>query len=164
MLWLGVDLTTIIPCLGVSQLLIFVSCIVFKIVYLELLPTPLSIHTSLLLGRLSIGCPLNTIPFSRLPYWCTISCVVVIQNIFVPFLKPRHSVYNTCKSQAGGVFLEVPYFAPSVYKSSKYFGFRFSYDAPKIWNDLPDVCSVSSQSERSSKPICHCGLAGNTLA
>ena len=31
---------------------------------------------------------------------------------FAPFLKPRHSVYNTRKSQADGVFLEVPHFAP----------------------------------------------------
>ena len=83
MLWLGVDLTTVIPCLGVSQLLIFfISGIVFKIVWLELLPTPLSSRTSLLLGRLSIGCLLNTVPYSRLPYWCTSSYTVVIQNIF----------------------------------------------------------------------------------
>ena len=57
---------------------------------------------------------------------------------FVPFLKPRQSVYNTRKSQADGVFLEVPHFAPSVYKSSKHFGLSFAYDAPKIWNDMPD--------------------------
>ena len=81
MLWLGVDLTTVIPCLGVSQLLIFVSCNVFTMVWLELLPTPLSIHTSLMLGRLSIGCLLNTVPYSRLPYWCTGSYIVAIQNI-----------------------------------------------------------------------------------
>ena len=35
-----VDLATVVPCLGVSQFLIFVSCNVFKIVWLELLPTP----------------------------------------------------------------------------------------------------------------------------
>ena len=41
---------------------------------------------------------------------------------FVPFLKPRQSVYNnTHKSQADSVFLEVPHFATSIYKSSKYF-------------------------------------------
>ena len=57
---------------------------------------------------------------------------------FIPFLKARHSVYNTCKSQADGVFLEVPHFAPSVYKSYKHFGLSFAYDAPKIWNGLPD--------------------------
>ena len=36
------------------------------------------------------------------------------------------------------MFLEVPRFAPSVYKSTKHFGLSFAYDAPKIWNDLPD--------------------------
>ena len=57
---------------------------------------------------------------------------------FVPFLKPRHSVYNTHKSQAVGVLFEVPYFATSVCKSAKHFGLSFAYDAPKIWNVLPD--------------------------
>ena len=64
---------------------------------------------------------------------------------FVPFLKPRHSVYKTGKSQADGVFLEVPHFAISVYKSAKHFGLSFAYDAPKIWNDMPgDVHSATS--------------------
>ena len=88
MLWLGVDLTTVIPCLGVSQLLIFVSCNVFKIVWPELSPTPPSTPTSLLLGRFSIRCLLNTVPYSRLPYWCTSSYTVVIQNILHLFLNP----------------------------------------------------------------------------
>ena len=79
-------MTTEIHYLGVSQLLIFVSCNVFKIVWVELLPTPLRIHASLLLGRLSIDCLLNTIPYSRLPYWCTYSGY---PKYFVPFLKPR---------------------------------------------------------------------------
>ena len=131
-------MTTVIPCLGVSQLLIFLSCNVFKIVWLELLPTPLSIHTSLLLGRLSIGCLLNTLSYLRLPYWCTSSYMVVIQSIFVAFLKPRRNIFNTRKSQADGVFLEVPHSATSIYKSFKHFGLSFAYDAPKIWNDLPD--------------------------
>ena len=82
------ELTTVIPCLGVSRLLIFISCNVLKIVWLELLLTPLSIHTSLLLGRLSIGCLLNTFPYLRLPYWCTSSYIVVIQNILELFLNP----------------------------------------------------------------------------
>ena len=73
MLWLEVDLTTVIPCLEVSQLLIFVSCNVFKIVWLELSPTPPSTHTSLLLGRFYIGCLLNNAPYLRLLYWCTSS-------------------------------------------------------------------------------------------
>ena len=35
------------------------------------------------------------------------------------------------------MFLDFPHFAPSIYKSSKHFGLRFAYDAPKIWNNLP---------------------------
>ena len=64
---------------------------------------------------------------------------------FAPFLKPRQSVYNTHKSQVDGVFLVVPHFATSIYKSSKHFGLSFAYDAPKIWNDLLDgVCLATS--------------------
>ena len=79
MLWLGVDLTTVILCLVVSQPLIFVSHNVFKIVWLELLPKQLSIHTSVLLGRLSVGCLLNTVPYLRVPYWYTSFYIVVIK-------------------------------------------------------------------------------------
>ena len=56
---------------------------------------------------------------------------------FEPFLKPRHSVYRMRRSQSDGVLLEVPYFA-STYKSKNYFGLSFAYEAPRIWNDLPD--------------------------
>ena len=45
--WLGINLTTVIPYLGVSQLLISVSCNVFKIVWLELLPHITSIRKTL---------------------------------------------------------------------------------------------------------------------
>ena len=40
---------------------------------------------------------------------------------FEPFLKPRHSVYRTRRSQYDGVLLEVPHCA-SIYKSKKHFG------------------------------------------
>ena len=81
LLWLGVNLTTTIPYLGVSLLMIFVSCNVFKIVWLESLPRPLSTHTPFLLERLSIGCLLNTLLYLRLPYWCTSSYILIIQDI-----------------------------------------------------------------------------------
>ena len=143
--WLGVDLTTVITCLEVSQLLIFISCYVFKIVWLESLLTPQSTNTSLLSGRLSIGCLLNTILYSRLLCWCTSSYTVVIQNTLHLSLNLDIYVYNTCKSQADGVFLEVLHFATSVYKSTTHFGLSFAYDAPKIWNDLPEyVCLATS--------------------
>ena len=34
--------------------------------------------------------------------------------------------------------LHVPQYQPSIYKSTKQFGLSFAYDAPKIWNELPD--------------------------
>ena len=43
----------------------------------------------------------------------------------------------TRKSQADDVLFEVLHFATSIYKCSKHFGLS-SYEAPKIWNDLPD--------------------------
>ena len=49
-------------------------------VWLESFPTPASTRISFRLGRLSIGCLLNTLLHSRLPYWCTSSYTVVIQN------------------------------------------------------------------------------------
>ena len=78
--------------------------------------------------------------------------------MLAPLLKPRDSVYNTRKSQADGVLLEVPHFATSVYKSTKHISLSFAYDAPKIWNDLLAMMMyvwplLSIHSGRSSKPI-----------
>ena len=63
------------PSLPTSKTVTFQMCSinVFKIVWLELSPTPPSTHTSLLLGRFYIGCLLNNAPYLRLPYWCTSS-------------------------------------------------------------------------------------------
>ena len=36
------------------------------------------------------------------------------------------------------VSLEVPQFCPSVHKSKKHFGHSFAFDAPTVWNYLPD--------------------------
>ena len=70
---------------------------------------------------------------------------------FTPFLKSRH-FYNTHKSQADGVFLEVPHFATLIYNASKHFELSFAYDVPKIWNDLPDdVRSATSLHSFRSK-------------
>ena len=61
---------------------------------------------------------------------------------FVPFPKPRQSVYNIHKRQVDGVFLEVPHFATLVYQ---HFGLSFAYGDPKIWNGLPDdACLATS--------------------
>ena len=67
-----------------------------------------------------------------------------------PFLKPRHSMYRTRRSQSQGVLLEVPHFA-SIYKSKKQFGLSFAYDAPMIWNDLPDTYAQLNLSPHSGR-------------
>ena len=42
-------------------------------------------------------------------------------------------------------YLTVPPFHSSVFKSAKHFGRSFAFDAPKIWNDLPqDARSATS--------------------
>ena len=35
-------------------------------------------------------------------------------------------------------FLVVPQFRPSIHKSKRHFSPSFAYDAPNVWNDLPD--------------------------
>ena len=60
--------------------------------------------------------------------------------IFTPIILIVSTTHQT-----DGVFHEVPHFASSVYKSSKHVGLSFAYDAPKIWNNLPDdICSTTS--------------------
>ena len=56
-------------------------------------------------------------------------------------------MYNTSRDQTDGVVLEVTHFASSVNKSTSHFGLGFAYDAPMIWNEMPDdVGSANSLS------------------
>ena len=95
-----------------------------------------------MLEILSIGCLLSIVLCLRLSYWCRKFLQRGYPKYLEPFLKPRHSAYT---SQAESVLLEVPHFAASVYKSSQYFGISFAYDAPKIWNDLPDDVFITAK-------------------
>ena len=57
-------------------------------------------------------------------------------------------------SQLEGVMLDIPPFVPFVYKSMKQFGFNFAFDAPRIWNNLPDYGkSQILQKEAESLPL-----------
>ena len=54
-----------------------------------------------------------------------------------------------------GEVLEVQHFIPSLQKTSRQFGFIFAYDAPKIWNELPDAESLLfSQEPTHSRFYC----------
>ena len=75
---------------------------------------------------------------------------------FAPHLSTYHTTYNTRRSQSVANFLNVPNFQPTIHKSTKRFGFSFAFDAPTVWNSLPeDICAspLWPLLERSSKPI-----------
>ena len=110
----------------------------FKIVWLELLPTPPSTQTSLLLRRHFIGCLLNTVPYSRLPYWCTSFYIVVIQNILHLFLNPDRVSIIHAKAKQMVCSLRSPTLPLQYISLLRIFGLSFAYDTPKIGNDLPD--------------------------
>ena len=62
---------------------------------------------------------------------------------FAPYLSSYNSSYSTRLSQSGGNFLVIPKFYPSVHKPVKQFGNSFAFDAPTVWNVLPDWIRAS---------------------
>ena len=46
-------------------------------------------------------------------------------------------------SQSVANFLNVPKFQPTIHKSTKQFGFSFAFDAPTVWNSLPEDIRAS---------------------
>ena len=59
---------------------------------------------------------------------------------FAPYLSTYHNTYNTRRSQSVANFLNVPKFQP---KSTKQFCFSFAFDAPTVWNSLPEDIRAS---------------------
>ena len=57
---------------------------------------------------------------------------------FAPNLSSYSSSYHTRHSQSGGNYLVIPKCYPAVHKSFKQFGKSFAFNAPTIWNALPD--------------------------
>ena len=129
-LW-GAGLTTVTPCLGVYLLPTYTSYNAFKTVWPELS---------------------HTTPLRKALHWlpirhrCIFKTALLVYKYlhtncpkyFSPFLKVRQCAYNTRLSQSDGIILHVPQYQPSIYTSTKQFSLSFAYDAPKIWNELPD--------------------------
>ena len=64
---------------------------------------------------------------------------------FAPYISSCSSSYSTRCSQSGGNFFVIPKFQPSVHKSIKQFGYSFAFDAPTVWNALPEeICASPS--------------------
>ena len=57
---------------------------------------------------------------------------------FAPYLSTYRTSYNTRRRQSVANFLNVPKFQPTIQKFSKQFGFSFAFDAPNVWNSLPE--------------------------
>ena len=73
---------------------------------------------------------------------------------FAPYLSTYHNTYNTRCSQSVANFLNIPKLQPKIHKSTKQFGFSFTFDAPTVWNSLPeDIHALLPLLERSSKAI-----------
>ena len=62
---------------------------------------------------------------------------------FAPCISSYSISYSTRRSQSGGNFLAIPKFQPSVHKSIKEFGYSFAFDAPTVWNALPEEIHAS---------------------
>ena len=62
---------------------------------------------------------------------------------FAPYLSTYCTTYNTRRSQSVANFLSVPKCQPTIHKSTKQFGFSFAFDAPTVWNSLPEDIRTS---------------------
>ena len=62
---------------------------------------------------------------------------------FTPHLSTYCTTYNTRRSPSVANFLNVPKFQPTIHKSTKQFGFSFAFDAPTVWNSLPEDIRAS---------------------
>ena len=66
---------------------------------------------------------------------------------FAPYLSLYKSAMNTRRSNPQKLFLQVPHCCASIHKSKVHFNNSLSYDAPKLWNDLPhDIRSAPNLS------------------
>ena len=88
---------------------------------------------------------LNITQCLRKPHLSTSFFTQVFIGILLHIFLLQSSSYSTRRSQSGGNFLVIPKYHPSVYKSVKQFGNSFAFDAPTIWNALPDdICASPS--------------------
>ena len=118
------------------------------LVLLQIIESMLMLHP---FYRNSTGCLLSTVVFSKNATLVHKFLHSGSPSYFEPFLSFNSCPYSSRRSHPDRQYLTVPPFHSSVFKSAKHFGHSFAFDAPKIWNDLPqDVRS----SGRSLKHTC----------
>ena len=140
--WLVVVWTIVTLCSEVCPVSISTNSKVFRtplLVLLQIIESMLMLHP---FYRNSTGCLLSTVVFSKSQHLLYTSGS---PSYFEPFLSFSSCPYSTRHSHPDRQYLTVPPFHSSVFKSAKHFGHSFAFDAPKIWNDLPqDVRSATS--------------------
>ena len=84
---------------------------------------------------------------------------------FAPYLPLYKSAMNTRCSNPKNLFLQVPSYCASIHKSKVHFNNSFSYDAPKLWNDLPyDIRSGAKDRHKWLSDSFHVNILGNCLS
>ena len=70
---------------------------------------------------------------------------------FAPYISSYSRSYSTRHSQSGGKFLVIRKFQPSIHKSVKQLDYSFAFDAPTVWNALPDEIRASPSFRKQLK-------------
>ena len=142
--WLVVVWTIVTLCSEVCPVSISTSCRVFRtplLVLLQIIESMLMLHP---FYRNSTGCLLSIVVFSKPQHLCINFCIVVL-----PLTLNRSCLLVVVPIVLGIVtqIVNTLQFLLSIHqsKSAKHFGHSFAFDAPKIWNDLPqDAHSATS--------------------
>ena len=68
-----------------------------------------------------------------------------LPKYFAPYVSSYRSSICTSHNHSGGNFLIIRKFYPSIPKSVKWFGYSFAYNAPTVFNALPnEICASPS--------------------
>ena len=88
----------------------------------------------------------------RTLHWLPIRQRIIFKTNFEPYLPLYKSAMNTRRSNPKNLFLQVPSYCASIHKSKVHFNNSYSYDAPKLWNDLRyDIRSAPNLSSFKSR-------------
>ena len=111
---------------------------VFKTCLVRLSQTAIDTHWHLLFSNNSIGWQGNFTVFSKLPLWFISFFTVVIQDIsvlFCLFFVKDMAQDIAILIKGSWRFLNIKHLYTN---PKKHFGHSFAFDAPIVWNDLPD--------------------------
>ena len=114
------------------------NCNVFKIHLGRLSQIAIDTHGLVLFSKNSIGCQLNVSVLSKQPLWFIRFFTVVTQTISaLVCLFVVEGMAQDTTAQIRGSSLILPIYI----QIKNHFGHSFAFDAPTLWNDLPDDIS-----------------------